>query len=316
MTQRILALLLVGVFAGSFLGAAEAPAAAAAADPADLTIIFQKQKDPAQVQKQADDVAAYLSDKLGMPVRAVVPGDYSASVQALVNKRADVAYVSSLPFLLARRDGNAQILLAEQRLDVNTDEMRTDYDSILVVRRDGPVQSVEDLKQNHKDLRFAFTSPTSTSGYIFAYWRLVTEGILKPGEHPSQAFSRIMFGGSYTGALEAVARGQADVAAVSYYTMEGPRADVYLDEETRSKLKVLTRTPGVPTHVLCVRDGLSDDLKARLKAALLELSAEKPELLADVYGAKSLVEVDENKHVQRTIEAVEYLKLPIDDLAK
>src|SRR5690606_30044433 len=78
-----------------------------AEDPKDLVFIFQKQKDPARIQSDADKVAAYLSKEVGLPVKAVVPGDYSASVQALVGKKADFAYVSAIPFLLARRDGGA-----------------------------------------------------------------------------------------------------------------------------------------------------------------------------------------------------------------
>jgi ABC-type phosphate/phosphonate transport system substrate-binding protein len=70
---------------------------------------------------------------------------------------------------------------------------------------------------------------------------------------------------------------------------------------------VLARTPGVPTHVISIRGDLSDDLKARVKAALLKLSREHGELLEDVYGTASFVEVDEQAHVAASVEALEYL---------
>jgi phosphonate transport system substrate-binding protein len=289
--------------------------AAAQADPQQLIFIFQKQTDPEKIQSTADTVGRELSARLGMPVRVQVPGDYSASVQALVSKKADFAYVSAMPFLLARRDGGATLLLAEQRIDA-AGRPRTDYDSILVVRHDSPLRTVDDLKANAAQTRMVFTSATSTSGYIMAYYRFVREGMLKAGEDPRRIFRSTAFGGGYTQALEQVIANRGDVAAVSDYTMEGPRADVYLKPEQRSQLRILARTPGVPTHLICARDGLSDGLKARVKSALLELAREKPELLADVYGASAFVEVDEQKHVQHAIDAIEFIGLPIEGLAK
>lgn len=289
--------------------------AAYAQDPAELVFIFQKQKDPTEIRAHADQVAGYLSKELGRPVKAVVPGDYSASVQALISKKADFAYVSAMPFLLARRDGEASLLLAEQRTDP-AGKTRTEYDSIFVVAKDSPLQSIEDLVANAGNLRMVFTSPTSTSGYIMAYARLVQENLLKPKQEPKEVFRSVDFGGGYTQALEQVIAGRADVAAVSDYTLEGPNANVYLKPEQREKLRILARTPGVPTHLICARGGLSDDLKAKVKAALLKLSKDQPELLADVYGASSFVEVDEDRHVAKAVQAIEYIGLPIEGLAK
>jgi phosphonate transport system substrate-binding protein len=288
---------------------------ATAADPRELVFIFQKQKDPNKIKADADQLAAFLAKELGMPVKAQVPGDYSASVQALVSRKADFAYVSAMPFLLARRDGGATLLLAEVRKDLAGKE-RTDYDSILVVAKDSPLKSIDDLKAKAGEMRMVFTSPTSTSGYIMAYARFVQEGMLKRRQDPRQAFKQVSFGNGYTQALEAVLAGRGDIAAVSDYTMEGPRADVYLPRDQREKLRILARTPGVPTHLVCARGGLSDELKGRVKAALIKLSKEHPELLADVYGASSFTEVDEQKHVAKAIEAVEYVGLPIEGLAK
>ncbi len=286
-----------------------------AQDPAELTFIFQKQKDPTKIQADADTLAKTLSDKIGIPVKAVVPGDYSASVQAIVSKKADFAYVSSLPFMLARRDGNASLLLAEVRKDAAGKE-RTDYSSIFVVPKDSPLQSVDELLKKTKDLRIAFTSPTSTSGYIMPYYRFVKEGILEKRADPKTIFKSVAFGGSYTQALEQVLNGRADVACVSDYVLEGPKVDTYLKPEQREKLRILGKTDGVPTHLICARDGLSDELKKKVKDALLKISEEKPELLADVYGASTFREVDGRQHVQQAIDAIDFIGLPIEGLAK
>jgi phosphonate transport system substrate-binding protein len=288
---------------------------ARAEDPKEIVFIFQKQKDPTKIKSDADKLAGRLSTEVGIPVKAIVPSDYSASVEALVSKKADFAYVSSLPFLLARRDGKATLLVAEVRNDA-AGKARTDYDSIFVVQADSDLKTVEDLFKKTKDLRMAFTSPTSTSGYIMPYYRFVKEGLLQKRQDPKTIFQSVAFGGGYTQALEQVLAGRADVAAVSDYVMEGPKTDTYLKPEQRQKLRVLGRTSGVPTHLVAARDGLSAELKSKMKDALLKIATDEPELLADVYGASAFKEVDEKEHVQQAIDAIDFIGLPIEGLAK
>lgn len=281
--------------------------------PDRLVFVLQKQKDPEALREDADRIGEVLTDRLGVPVEVVVPGNYSASVQALVSGQADVAYVSSLPFLLARRDGDARLILAERRTDA-TGQARTDYDSLIVVREDSDLETIDDLKANAGDVTFCFTSPTSTSGFVFAMLRLVREGVLEAGQEPDEVFEDVQYGGGYTQALRQVVDGRADACAVSFYTIEGPRADVYLPAEQREQLRILARTPGVPTHIVCVRGGLSEAMATRVKEALLAMADESPELLSDVYGTADFVEVDENEHVAATIEGVEAAGVPLEGL--
>lgn len=296
--------------------AVEAEASGKAAESnRPLVMVFQKQKDPNDIRARAEEVAAYLSREVGRPVQSFVPSDYSASVQALVSRRADFAYVSAIPFILARRDGGAQLLLAEERTDLQGVK-RTTYDSVFVVAKDSPLQTIEDLVRESKNLRISFTSRTSTSGYVMPYWRLVNEGLLRPRQDVKEVFRTVSFGGSYSQALEQVLAGRADVCAVSFYTVEGPNAGTYLTEEQRSQLRVLARTPNVPTHLVCSRGGLDEETRKKMRDALLKLAREKPDLLASVYGAQSLIEVDEDEHVRPSVEALEYLGVEIETLAR
>jgi phosphonate transport system substrate-binding protein len=297
-------------FIVALVSLAALPAVVVAEQPA-LTLVFQKQKDPATLQASADRVAELLSREMGRKVNVVIPGEYSASVAALNSGKADAAYVSALPFLLAKRDGGARLLLAEVRRDDQGVD-RTDYDSIFVARVDSPLNSFDDLKAGAKDTRIVFTSPTSTSGYIVPLARLIRENILAAGQDPKAIFKQSAFGGGYTQALQQVIDGRADVAAVSDYTLLGPKADVYLPAEQRSKLKVIARTPGVPTHLICTRGGLDEPTRNALKAALLKLSQNEPGLLADVYGATKFAEVDEAAHVKGAVEAIQATGLPIE----
>lgn len=276
-----------------------------AAMPEKVVFVFQKQKNPQEVKASADKVADFLSEKTGVDVEVLVPSSYGASVQAVVSNKAQIAYVSALPYLLAKAEAPVKLIVAEER------DGRTDYDSIFVVAKDSPIQSLADLKGK----KMVFTSPTSTSGYVFAYARLIQEGLLKPGQDPKDFFSNVSFGGGYDRALLAVANGQADACAVSDYTMEGPKADVYLKKEDRDKLRVLAETPGVPTHGILIRSDLPQEFQDKMQNALLELSNAHPELLSDVYGAGKLVKADDS-HVAAAAKAIHDTQLKVQDVAK
>ena len=261
--------------------------------PGRLIFAFQRQKDPAALKEDAEAVGSLLSDRLKIPVDVVVPTSYGATVQALISNRAHVAYLSSLPFLLAEKEAGVEILLVEERSGKGI------YDSVLVVRADDPIQNVEGLRGK----RMAFTSPTSASGYVFPLSRFVEAGVLKKGEKPDQFFASTTFAGGYDRALLAVINGQADCAAVSDYTMEGPSVDKYLNASQRAKLKIIDRIPNVPTHLIAIRSDLPQDLKNQIKDTLLQLSKDQPERLKDVYGASTLVE-PKGDHVSGTRKAI------------
>lgn len=272
----------------------------------ELVVIFQKQRDPAQMKAAADRTAQALEEKLHRGVSVQVPSDYSASVQALVSKRADLAYVDSLSYLLAHRDGGATILLGEERVDPKG-HARTEYDSVIVVAKDSPLKTFEDIKKSAKDLRVAFTSRTSTSGYLFPYLQLVNTGVLRQKQSPEEVFKSVSFAGSYDLAVKQVIEGKADFAAVSYYSVEGESASKYLKPEELARVRILSRIPGVPTHVIVARGGLSVEEMSTLKHTFLELSKEHPELFKDVYGTSRFVEVNPETHARATEQAVEAL---------
>lgn len=284
-------------------------------DDKPLVFALQKQKKPEEIKENADALAKVLSESLNREVQVIVPGNYSATVQAIVSKHADVGYMSSLPFLLAERDGNAKLLLAEARPDQNGD-LKTSYDSIIVAKADSEIKSWDDITKNASNLRLVYTSHTSTSGYVFPFSHFRKTGLLKPEQKAEDVFKKVTYAGGYSQALQQVIAGNADIAAVSHYTMEGPSADIYLDSEKREQLNIVTRIAGVPTHVIVLRDGLSQEIEQEISESLLNISENRPELLKDVYGAAKLVPVKKDDHVKATREAISLTGLPIKGLTK
>jgi phosphonate transport system substrate-binding protein len=280
-----------------------------------LVFALQKQKDPAKIKDSADALMKELTQALGREVKVLVPSEYSATVQALVSGHADVGYISSLPFLLAQRDGGAELLLVEERQN-SSGIWQTSYDAVLVARADGKTNTLQDIKANAKSLRLVFTSHTSTSGYVFPVAFFHEQGVLAEDQRPEDGFAQAAYAGGYSQALEQVIAGKADIAAVSDYTVEGDKTAIYVAAEDRNKLKVVARISGVPTHIIATRAGLSAKERADIAAALLHISKHKPELLAQIYGAARFVHADEAQHLEATRKAIATTKLPIHGLVK
>lgn len=265
-----------------------------------LRIVFPGRADSGDLQRKANAVGQFLSQELGMPVDALVADD-TAAVEALRANRADVAFLSSRPALKAEQLANAKLYLAEVRSNYSG---RYTYRSVFVVRKDSPLQSKGTTKQSLEQLRgkkMAFTSPTSGSGFIFPVGELVKQGLVPNRDRLDGFFGQVTYGGSYSGALQALIRGQADVAAVSEYALNPP----YITDAEKQQLRVLTGIAGVPAHGVAIDDDVPVVMREKVINALLKLNQPaNNKLLKDLYNSTELVRVDHNRHLTPMREAL------------
>ncbi|QYX34283.1 phosphate/phosphite/phosphonate ABC transporter substrate-binding protein [Sphaerospermopsis torques-reginae] len=281
----------------------QAPRLLAQRNPKTLTIVFPTRKDAPNLQDQADKVAKFLSKELGMTVKAQLADD-TAAVEALRANRADVAFLSSRPALKAEKLANARLHLAEVRENYSG---RYTYNSIFVVPKNSPLQTRNTAKATLEQLRgkrMAFTSPTSGSGFMFPVTELVKNGFVPDKDRMERFFGQIAYGGNYSKALEAVVRGQADVAVVSEYAMYPP----YISNEDRAKLRILYKISGVPAHGVVFDDDVRANVREKIINALLKLNRpENNEMLRSLYNSTELVRVDHNRHLKPVREALKTL---------
>jgi phosphonate transport system substrate-binding protein len=283
----------LGLLTAPFPVAAGSPPAPAdrAGWPDRLVVAFQPQENTLALRPNAEAMTAHLSGRLGLEVRVYLPTSYAAVVEAMRAGHADVGYFSARPYVIAHEMADAQALVAEVRTDGNTF-----YYSQWYARTDGDLETLADA-QGHPA---AFTSPTSTSGYLFPLAELVRQGLVPQGGSPDAFFSQHVFAGGYEQALRALVAGQVDVAAASDYAFER-----YLSEEEQAGVRVIARQGPVPSHLMAVRGSLPDSLKAELRAALLELNEPaNRELLENVYGAAGFAAVDHDEHVAMLEESL------------
>ncbi|ALF53898.1 phosphonate ABC transporter substrate-binding protein [Nostoc piscinale CENA21] len=258
-----------------------------------LTIIFPSRSDSTDLQNKANAVARFLSNELKIPVKAQI-GDDTAAVEALRANRADVAFLSSRPALKAEQLANAKLYLAEVRDNYSG---RYTYNSIFVVPNNSSLKTRNTAQATLGQLRgkrIAFTSPTSGSGFVFPVSELVKQGFVPNRDRLDGFFGQVAYGGNYSKALQAVVRGQADVAVVSEYAMFPP----YITAQEKSQLRVLHKISGVPAHGIAIDDDVPVQDRERLINALLKLNqSQNNQLLRNLYNSTELVRVDHNRHL-------------------
>jgi phosphonate transport system substrate-binding protein len=266
----------------------------------NITIIFPSRSDSTDLQNKANSVAKFLSKELGISVKAQV-GDETAAVEALRANRADVAFLSSRSALKAEQLANSRLYLAEVRKNYSG---RYTYNSIFVVPKNSELKSKNSGKATLEQLRgktMAFTSPTSGSGFIFPVSELVKLGFVPNRDRLDSFFGKISYGGNYSKALDAVVRGQADVAVVSEYALFPP----YLAAENRDKIRVLHKISGVPAHGIAIDDDVPVVVRENLINALLKLNkSENNQLLTGLYNSTELVRIDHSRHLQPVRQAL------------
>jgi len=171
----------------------------------------------------------------------------------LRNGRCDVALVSAYSLVRGEREFGLKALVVPQIKGELT------YHSLILVNAATPASSLLELRGK----RFASADLFSTSGWLFpALW------LKEHGEDPNLFFGEHLITGSYDRALQAVASGYVDGAAV-YSLLYDQIAEA--DPTLAAKVKVILKSEpiGMPPLVVSPQD--SAELRQAVLVALLGL---------------------------------------------
>lgn len=245
-----------------------------------FVLALKPDKNPDKMKEERLNLEKLLSEKLKKNVRVIIPLSGSVIHQGLKNGQIDMAYVSSMDLLQIERDQSGVLFLVGE-----TEKKSTYYDSLWLVKKESTIKELKDLKNKP----IAFSSRTSTSGYLVPFADLIKKGLIKKNESVESFFGRshVQFASGYGGAIQKLLAGQVEAAAVSDYVFEG---DKYLTSQEKDKLRILSRQGPVPGHVLVIKSnnvGLEMDL---LKKIFIELQRNEKELFQKVfaYGWKDI----------------------------
>lgn len=228
--------------------------------PEAVVLGFNPAENAQTLQRAADEVAAMLSERIHVPVRASVTLDYTTLVESMRAGHVHVGWLTPSPLVLAERLFGVRVLLTQVRRGQPT------YYSAVVVREDSRFRSLEDLRGGS----VAWIDPTSTSGYVIPRYLMIQRGI-----DPSTFFARQLFAGQHDAAVIAVQRGQVDAAAV-WADPPGERTGAwtrYLRDRPGPRLRPLLYSPPVPSDAIAVTESFARSHPLLVRAITAQLIA-------------------------------------------
>jgi phosphonate transport system substrate-binding protein len=274
-------LLMVGIF--SSIVANPLQVVATTEQQETVTLAIQPTAQAADIQAQGQELEQFLEERTGYDIEIYIPMSYAGVVEALRFGQADAAFLSAWPSYLAINRANASLELAEVREVVINDTLtnQTYYFSEWVTLPESSAESLEDLRE----MRAAFPSPLSTSGFVMPMYTLVNQTLIEvaPGEEvdPETFFSQVLFAGGYAQAWEALRNGVVDVSIIAGDVSE----ELYF--EVINNTKSIHEQGPIPSHGVAFKADIDPTVKENLKAALLEIGndEESRQLMRDLVSA-------------------------------
>lgn len=225
--------------------------------PKELVIAEVPVESAADYEARYAPFLDYLKQKLGIPVRLFVAGDYTAVMVSQAQGQTHVAFYGPGSYVDAIEKANAPI-----EAFVKEDSLRsgTVYHSLILSKKGSGIKTLEDAKG--KD--FAFVDPESTSGFKVPMAYFCLEAKIKPKEY----FKRVAFAGTHESVILGIAQGTIPVGVtwdtgISLATNKGQIKGI-------EDFEVIWRSDPIPSSPWAYRKDLPEDLKEALRTAYLE----------------------------------------------
>ncbi|MBM7659966.1 phosphonate transport system substrate-binding protein [Bacillus mesophilus] len=257
----------------------------------ELTMGFIPSQEADQIADNVKPLEDYLTAELGVPVKAEIMIDFVGLVEGMRTGQIDIGFTNPFGYVQAVDRANVEVLVKAIRHGSDT------YKAQFIARADSGLTSVEDLVAK-EGLTWAYGDTLSTSGFLFPASKLMDMGV----EDLNTFFTQTAVGG-HDNAVLSVLEGQADFAT----TFDDARTVLEKDHpNVMEEVVVIGHTDPIPNDGVSVREGLSDEMKNKIKEAFLAIN-DKPEVLSvmnEVYTWDGIAEAtDEEYDIVREVYA-------------
>jgi phosphonate transport system substrate-binding protein len=235
-----------------------AVAGAAQAQQTVFRVTAIPDESPTELARKAAPLMKYLEGKLGMKVEYTPVTDYAAAVEALVNKKVDLAWFGGFTFVQASVRSQGKVIPLVQR------EEDEKFRSVFITA-DPAIKGLADLKG--RDLSFG--SQSSTSGHLMPRHFLLAAGI-----EPERDLKRVAYSGAHDATIAAVASGKVQAGALNISVWDKFVADKKVDT---ARVRVFHTTPPYYDYNWTVHADMPAALRDKLGAAFLALDKSTPE---------------------------------------
>lgn len=233
-----LLLLIVGCQEQAVLGSKENP----------IKLYFNPIDESAQITENSKEFIQFLEKETGYFFKTGITASYAVLVESFGTSRVDIARMSPNGYLIANEKYGADAKLKVIRDGVDY------YRGQIMARSDSGINKISDLN----DKKFAFTDPSSTSGYMFAK-KLLNENEVTLGE--------TFFARKHANVVSMVYQGQVEAGAAFYSTEEGTgeikdarRLVKTQFPDVGEAVKTIALTDKIPNEPFAFRKGLDPEI--------------------------------------------------------
>ena len=188
----------------------------------------------------------------GLEIKAFFAPDYAGVVEGLRFNKVQVAWMGNKSGMEAVDRADAEVFAKVVQSDG-----AQGYWSLMVVHKDSPLKTLADVLAQRSKLVLGFGDPNSTSGTLIpGYYAFAKNKV-----DPLKDFQRTLRANHETNIL-AVVNKQIDVATVASDGVERMKTKM---PEKAEALRVVWRSPLIPSDPVLWRKDLDADTKAKLK---------------------------------------------------
>ncbi len=285
---------------------------AVSADDASVLVLGRVSDDPKAHYDQLKPLLDYVIPRMASvgirSGRILMAKDLQQMTSYLRRGRVDWINETAGNAALLEYRGVARSFLISEREGV------TRYHSVFFVRRDSPVQTLEDLAGRS----VAFQSPLSTSAYFLPAAQLLENGqslelLLSPMDKPASDRVGYVFARTELNISTWVHKRMVDAGVLSNLDWMNPAR---MPPAFSRDFRVIARTPDVPRALMLARRGMAPRVEARLREVLMDAANDPDagEALRRFMDTVRFVPIDEDERraLERLATGVQRVRAEVE----
>jgi phosphonate transport system substrate-binding protein len=227
--------------------------------PAEITLGILPRLGPVDLYEMFTPLAEYLGRETGEKVSLVIPRDFDAFKMMVNANLVDLGFCNSLIYVQLKKERDIDPLAV-----ASEPKAGTNVRGIIIARRDSGIKTVRDLKGK----KLVFVERDSAAGHIF---QMLT--LSKVGLDIHKDIVTLPFAKKHDNVIMAVFNKAADAGGIREDDLEKMKGRVDV-----SKLKIVSYTDYYPNWPLFSTPRLKEETAARIRAALLKLKPNTPQV--------------------------------------
>lgn len=193
-----------------------------------------------------------MAKKTGMKVNAFFAPDYAGIIEGMRFNKVHVAWFGNKSAMEAVDRAGGEVFAQM----VNADGTQGYY-SHLIVHKDSPIKSLDDMLKQGKNLSFGNGDPNSTSGFLVPSYYVFAQNKIDP-----KTFFKLTRSANHESNALAVANKQVDVATNNSENLDKLKEKL---PEKFNDIRIIWTSPLIPLDPLVIRKDLPEATKAKVR---------------------------------------------------